>query len=402
MGEKKSITGASISFVYSEVYCPWGACLPHCILHLWLLSYQPRLTPNKHCATAKRLHKWAVAGCWLKVGHLCLIGYCGYDIFGRRTSVRKRACRSSMSVAFPTSSLGAMIDLVGCALGERNQRASRQISAGSCPVFREAYLLACRCLHGILLESGAVSPGWFSRNCTTTAYTNACRALPTGGGPPRPAIILSKTLQSTVWCWSVQSYKAGVFLDKTSLGAFCDYDDECCFQRWVVGRELGFGLDWLCWPWYFREKYIWAYEGYLEQWIGRLFHVVSHVMFHVTFAAAAPLFWVLRVLLWLGLFCFGLVFRGSSCRHLFWLSFSRDMTATVLSNAALEKKNSQCCSCSQCSAWWWPLLCSWWNWRCCSQSCGGGCSSCWSWTIGACCSWSCSSRSCWIAWTCCS
>ena len=115
-----------------------------------------------------------------------MIGYCGYDIFGRRTSERKRACRSSMSVAFPTSSLGAMLDLVGCALGERNQRASKQISAESCPVFREAYLLACRCLHGILLESGAVSPGWFSRNCTTTAYTNACRALPTGGALPDP------------------------------------------------------------------------------------------------------------------------------------------------------------------------------------------------------------------------
>ena len=83
---------------------------------------------------------------------------------------------------------------------------------------------------------------------------------------------------------------------------------------------------------------VWAYEGNLEQWIGRLFHVVSHVMFHVTFAAAAPPFCVLCVLLWLGLFCFGLVSQGSSCRLLFWLSFSRDMTATVLSNAALEEK----------------------------------------------------------------
>ena len=50
------ITGASISFVYSEVYCPWGACSPKCILHLCLLSYQPRITPNKHGATAN-LHK---------------------------------------------------------------------------------------------------------------------------------------------------------------------------------------------------------------------------------------------------------------------------------------------------------------------------------------------------------
>ena len=89
-----------------EVYCPWGACSPSCILHLWLLSYQPRITPNKHCATAKMLHKWDVA-VWLKVGHLCLIGYCGYGVFGRRTPKSMRACRSSMSVAFPMSSLEA-------------------------------------------------------------------------------------------------------------------------------------------------------------------------------------------------------------------------------------------------------------------------------------------------------
>ena len=71
---------------------------PNCILHLWLLSYQPRITPNKHCATVKRLHKRAVAGCWQKVGHLCLLGYFGYGIFGRRTSERMRACPSSMRV----------------------------------------------------------------------------------------------------------------------------------------------------------------------------------------------------------------------------------------------------------------------------------------------------------------
>ena len=66
--------------------------------------------------------------------------------------------------------------------------------------------------------------------------------------------------------------------------------------------------------------------GNNEQRIGRLFHVVSHVTFHVTFVTSAPLF--------------GCVSRGA-LDDFFLTSSSRDMTATVLSNAALEKKKSR-------------------------------------------------------------
>ena len=116
-------------------------------------------------------------------------------------------------------------------LERKESRASKPISAEYCPVFREAYLLACRCLHGILLESRAVSPCWVSRNCTTTAYTKACRACQQGGGPPRPRLLSSQrhySLQFAAgWCNAI---RPECFSTKTLLGAFFDYDDECCFR----------------------------------------------------------------------------------------------------------------------------------------------------------------------------
>ena len=68
--------------------------------------------------------------------------------------------------------------------------------------------------------------------------------------------------------------------------------------------------------------------------------VSRHVSRHVC-RSCSPVLCVVLCLLWLGLFCVGLVSQGSSLWLLFWLSSSRDMTATVSSNAALEKKTTK-------------------------------------------------------------
>ena len=46
------------------------------------------------------------------------------------------------------------------------------------------------------------------------------------------------------------------------------------------------------------EEHLRVQVGNYEQTIGRLFHVVSHVTFHVTFVTSAPLFCVLVVVVW--------------------------------------------------------------------------------------------------------
>ena len=44
------------------------------------------------------------------------------------------------------------------------------------------------------------------------------------------------------------------------------------------------------------EGHLRVQEGNSKQWIGRPFHVVSHVTFHVTYVTSAPLFCVLFLL----------------------------------------------------------------------------------------------------------
>ena len=69
-------------------------------------------------------------------------------------------------------------------------------------------------------------------------------------------------------------------------------------------------------------------------------------LFHVTFVNLPPLIFVLWVLVFVG---FGLLFgvlcllSGAGYVDSFLISSSRDMTATVSSNAALEKKMTANC-----------------------------------------------------------
>ena len=44
------------------------------------------------------------------------------------------------------------------------------------------------------------------------------------------------------------------------------------------------------------QEHLRVQEGNSKQWIGRLFHVVSHVTFHVTYVTSAPLCCVLFLL----------------------------------------------------------------------------------------------------------
>ena len=56
---------------------------------------------------------FAVSG-WPRAGHLCLIGYIGYGIFGRRTSERIRAIQSSGSAGCFTSCLTSCFTSRSC------------------------------------------------------------------------------------------------------------------------------------------------------------------------------------------------------------------------------------------------------------------------------------------------
>ena len=65
------------------------------------------------------------------------------------------------------------------------------------------------------------------------------------------------------------------------------------------------------------EGHLRVQEGNSEQWIGRLFHVVSHVTFHVTFVTLAPLF--------CGLVFVGCFWLGGCVLFAFWFGFPGEL-----------------------------------------------------------------------------
>ena len=200
------------------------------------------------------------------------------------------------------------------------------------------------------VESGAFSPGLRQQvlHCHT-AHKDV------KGSPNKhlhyrisPPVMAGQLHHSQGLLWILQG---------TSVGRQCLRLVQCfatmvdvCFQMWAIDRDWVICARLVVLATIFSgEGHMRVQEGKSELWIGRLFHVVSHVTFHVKHVTSAPLCCVLFCWLFLLLgggvwFAFWFCFPGELLLTSFWLSSSRDMTATVLSNAALEKKKRPECA----------------------------------------------------------
>ena len=102
---------------------------------------------------------------WPRVGHLCLIGYIGYGIFGRRTSERMRAIQSSGSAGCFTSCLTSCF----------TSRLSQLLPCFACCVVFCFGWGFCACVGRVSQGSGWWLLFWLSssRDMTATVLSNA-------------------------------------------------------------------------------------------------------------------------------------------------------------------------------------------------------------------------------------